>query len=94
MADSVKVVSEDWVAIYKQITGKMEAIDNDMTEFSKILEELSTSGMSEGEASRAIKSFKGNLDKLKECLSDIENTVKSVVQEFSANVESIDHYQV
>lgn len=94
MADSVKVVSEDWVAIYKQITGKMEAIDNDMTEFSKILEELSTSGMSEGEASRAIKSFKGNLDKLKECLSDIESTVKSVVQEFSVNVESVDHYQV
>ena len=42
MADSVKVVSEDWVAICQQITGKMEAIDNDMTEFSKILDELST----------------------------------------------------
>lgn len=55
MADSVKVVSEDWVAICQQITGKMEAIDNDMTEFSKILDELSTSGMSEGEASQAIK---------------------------------------
>ena len=41
MADSVKVVSEDWVAICQQITGKMEAIDNDMTEFSKILDELS-----------------------------------------------------
>ena len=94
MADSVKVVSEDWVAICQQITGKMEAIDNDMTEFSKILDELSTSGMSEGEASQAIKSIKGNLDKLKKCLSDIENTVESVVQEFSANVESIDHYQV
>lgn len=94
MADSVKVVSEDWYAIYQQITWKMEAIDNDMTEFIGILDELSTSGMSEGEASQAIKSFKGNLDKLKECLSDIENTVKSVVQEFPANVESVDHYQV
>ena len=52
MADSVKVVSEDWVAICQQITGKMEAIDNDMTEFSKILDELSTSGMSEGEAQK------------------------------------------
>lgn len=94
MADSVKVVSEDWDTIYQQITWKMEAIDNDMTEFIGILDELSTSGMSEGEASQAIKSFKGNLGKLKECLSDIENTVKSVVQEFPANVESIDHYQV
>lgn len=94
MADSVKVVCEDWKAIYQQITGKMEAIDNDMAEFSKILEELSTSGMSEGEASQAISSFRGNLDKLKECLSDIESTVKNIVQVFPANVDSVDHYQV
>lgn len=94
MADSVKVVCEDWDAIYRQITGKMETIDNDMTEFMKILEELSTNGMSEGEASQAISSFRGNLNKLKECLSDIENTVKGIVQEFPANVDSIDHYQV
>lgn len=59
MADSVKVVSEDWVAICQQITGKMEAIDNDMTEFSKILDELSTSGMSEEKLVRRSKALRG-----------------------------------
>lgn len=91
MADSVRVVNENWDGIKSQFSDKIDAIEETMTEFSGILKDLATDGVMESEAHDAIVTFQENLDSLKECLAGMKEKTVGTVQDFVQVVDENDH---
>ncbi len=91
MSEDVKVICEDWENIKGQIKKKVDLINGTLTEFAKILNELSINGFIEGDGSDAIGSFKGNVDSLKDCISYIQKNIEDTINSFTENVEETDH---
>ena len=91
MAENVKVVCDEWNSIKGQINGKVEAINNTLIEFDKILDKLTTEGIIEGGGRESILTFKENIISLKDCISYIHKNIEDTIISFTSDIEEIDH---
>lgn len=62
MAESVRVITEEWNDIQTKIKGKVDDIEKTLDEFKDILNDLVTNGFIESGAQEPMISFMGNVD--------------------------------
>lgn len=91
MADSVRVITEEWKEIQGQIQTKVDDINETLDEFTGILNDLATNGFIEEGAHEPILSFKGNVEDIKDCLSYIHTNITTVINDYLAEIEKTDH---
>ncbi len=91
MADSVRVITEEWDDIQTQIKTKVDDINATLEEFKDILNDLATNGFIEAGAHDSIVSFKGNVDDIKGCLDYIYQNFSGVIKDYVAEVDATDH---
>ncbi len=94
MADSVRVIKEEWDAIQEQIKTKVDAINATLKEFREILNDLATNGFIESGAQESIASFRGNVDDIKGCLEYIHKNISDAINDYTAEIESTDHNNI
>ncbi len=94
MADSVRVITEEWNDIQTQIKTKVDDINATLDEFMSILEDLATNGFIENGAKGSILSFKGNVDDIKGCLEYIHKNISDAITDYVTEVESTDHNKI
>ena len=94
MADSVRVITEEWDAIQTQIKDKVDAINATLEEFKDILNDLAANGFIEAGAHDSIVSFKGNVQDIKGCLDYIYQNISDVIKDYVSEVESTDHNSI
>lgn len=91
MAESVRVVTEDWNSIKGQIQAKVDNINGTLDEFKDILNDLAVNGFIENGAHDSILSFKGNVEDIKNCLDYINKNITTVIDDYLAEAELNDH---
>lgn len=91
MADSVRVIKEEWDTIQDNIKTKVDAINSTLEDFKTILDDFATNGFIEAGAHDPIVSFKGSVDDIKGCLEYIYTNISSVVRDYVDEVEKTDH---
>lgn len=91
MADSIRVIKEDWEDIQDKINEKVEAIKTTLDEFKAILDDLATNGFIENGAHDPIVSFKGNVEDIRDCLDYIYQNISTIIRDYVAEVEATDH---
>lgn len=94
MADSVRVITEEWENIQTQIKSKVDDINTTLEEFKEILNDLATNGFIEAGAHDSIISFKENVDDIKGCLDYIYQNISGVLKDYVSEVESTDHNNI
>lgn len=94
MADSVRVITEEWNDIQTQIKTKVDDINATLEEFREILDDLATNGFIEAGAHDSIVSFKENVDDIKGCLDYIHKNISDTINGYVTEVESIDHNKI
>ena len=87
MAESVRVITEEWNDIQTKIKGKVD-------EFKDILNDLVTNGFIESGAQEPMISFMGNVDDIKQCLNYIHQNISNVVKEYIIEIETKDHNNI
>lgn len=94
MADSVRVITEEWDTIQTEVKTKVDAINSTLEEFRDILNDLATNGFIEAGAHDSIVSFKGNVEDIKGCLEYIYKNISDAIKDYVAEVESTDHNNI
>lgn len=94
MADSVRVITEEWDTIQSQIKTKVDDINATIEDFKEILNDLATNGFIENGAKPSIESFKGNVDDIKGCLDYIYQNFSGVIKDYLAEVDATDHNSI
>ena len=94
MADSVRVITEEWNDIQTQIKTKVDDINATLEEFREILDDLATNGFIEAGAHDSIVSFKENVDDIKGCLDYIHKNISDAINGYVTEVESTDHNKI
>ena len=94
MAESVRVITEEWNDIQTKIKGKVDDIEKTLDEFKDILNDLVTNGFIESGAQESMISFMGNVDDIKQCLNYIHQNISNVVKEYIIEIETKDHNNI
>ena len=94
MAESVRVITEEWNDIQTKIKGKVDDIEMTLDEFKDILNDLVTNGFIESGAQEPMISFMGNVDDIKQCLNYIHQNISNVVKEYIIEIETKDHNNI
>ena len=94
MADSVRVITEEWDDIQTQIKTKVDDINATLEEFRDVLNDLATNGFIEDGAHDSIVSFKGNVEDIKGCLEYIYKNISDTIKDYVAEAESTDHNNI
>ena len=94
MAESVRVITEEWNDIQTKIKGKVDDIEKTLDEFKDILNDLVTNGFIESGAQEPMSSFMGNVDDIKQCLNYIHQNISNVVKEYIIEIETKDHNNI
>ena len=94
MAESVRVITEEWNDIQTKIKGKVDDIEKTLDEFKDILNDLVTNGFIESGSQEPMISFMGNVDDIKQCLNYIHQNISNVVKEYIIEIETKDHNNI